>query len=596
MAAGLDVAAGAAGFASLGVLVLQGCVKGFILLSTAQNFGKDADLIRSEIEYEQYRLFKWAEKVGLDSGKPVRNMNWEIVHGHLKRLETLLTDTAKFKSNYRLELITTEDKLSSNDLETPKKGFRRFFVPEFQNETAQTMHKGVSVWRRLKWAAIDKEGISLLIGDIKRFVDDLWHLLQYDDLAFIRSGIEALLRHAISQTNESTELSQIESFVQTDRQIASKFEDGAVKSALFLKQQSLMFGYDDSHGKAQRGGFSSQSDVFTPQPVSKSLSGATLLATYDGKAVLVEWKVVETAHERQLKHRIKTLATLLQDIDSTSFHSLKCLGYLKDPKFENYGYVFQTPPDSSDFVTLDRLLSDHSTAPSLDERFALATALVETVLQLHTSGWMHKGLRSSNVVLFQQKDKPGWDITRVFLEGYEYARADNPSDMTEAPRPQQEANLYRHPKLLRANRASFRKAFDLYGLGCVLTEIGLWETLTTTLLHFHRKKAADLAQISRIPPVTLTYASKEEATDINEAKVSLLEAKGTGSIEHALKFAAGSTYASVVRICLSAGDDKKAADNASDDEEDIDIDIDVEDDMCIDLELDILDKLKKWRS
>ncbi|KAH6718499.1 prion-inhibition and propagation-domain-containing protein [Leptodontidium sp. MPI-SDFR-AT-0119] len=630
MATGLDVAAGAAGFVSLGVLLLQGCVKGFILLSTAQNFGKDADIIRSEIDYEQYRLFKWAEKVGLENGSPIRNMDWEIVHGHLKRLEALLCDTAKFKYNYRLELVTTEDKLSLDDLTTPKKGFRRFFAPELGNETARTLHKGVSVWKRLKWAAIDKEGISLLIGDIKRFIDDLWALLQYDDLAFIRSGIEALLRHAISQTQESTELSQIEALVQSDHhQTPSRFEDGAVKSALFLKQQSLMYGYDDGRERAQGG-------LFTPRPISKSLSGATLvntvvadkfnsprssfskkaksprgplsykllklrpesnqheqfreLATYDGKAVLVEWKVVETANERQLKHRIKTLATLLQDIDSTSFHSLKCLGYLKDPKSENYGYAFQLPPESSDFVTLDCLLNGHSTAPSLDDRFALAIALVETVLQLHTSGWLHKGLRSENVIFFRQKQRPGLDITRVFLEGYEYARADNPSDMTESPRPQQEANLYRHPKLLRADRASFRKAFDLYGLGCILTEIGLWETLATTLLHFHRK-TGELSQFSRIPPVELTYESKEEALKINRAKVSLLAAKGKGSIDAALNFAAGKMYAGVVRRCLSAGDDKKNTESAHDEE-----DIDVEDDTCIDLELDILNKLKKWKN
>lgn len=54
------------------------------------------------------------------------------------------------------------------------------------------------------------------------------------------------------------------------------------------------------------------------------------IATYDGKPVFVEWISVECGVESKLKHRIKTLAALLQEVDLTTFHSLSCLGYLKD--------------------------------------------------------------------------------------------------------------------------------------------------------------------------------------------------------------------------------------------------------------------------
>lgn len=624
MATGFDVAAGAVGFASLGVLLLQGCVKGFVLLSTAQHFGQDADLVRNEIEFEQYRLFKWAEKVGLENGSPTRNMDWQIVHGHLKGLEALLSDTAKFKSEYRLELITTEENLSPNDLAKPKKGFRRFFKPEFHNETARTLQKEISIWKRLKWAAIDKEGIDLLMNDIRRFVDDLWNMLQYDDLEYIRSGIEALARHAISQTQGSTELSNLEKLLGPNRQSASRFEDSAVQSALTLKQQSLVLGYCENDRVMS-------SASFTTKPLSKTLSGATLVGSspgthssrnsisnrsknprgplsfrllkldpemgcdsksremglYGDKPVLVEWKFVERGDESKLKHRIKTLATLLQEIDSASFHSLKCLGYLKDPKSENYGYIFQMPTKTSNFMSLDNILSDHMIAPGLDDRLALGIALTETILQLHTSGWLHKGVRSENVIFFQKNSI--LDIKDVYLEGYEYARADNPSDMTETPMPQQEANLSRHPALLKANRASFRKAFDLYGLGCILIEIALWENLTTILLHFLRKEI-DPTMPARIPPASLTYATKDEMVRINKSKARLLARTAPDSIGNAVEFAVGRTFASVVQSCLAAGDEKASAGDLSDDE-----DTD-SDDACIDLELEILEKLRKCKS
>ncbi|KAH7321918.1 prion-inhibition and propagation-domain-containing protein [Rhexocercosporidium sp. MPI-PUGE-AT-0058] len=622
MATGFDAAAGAVGFASLGVLLLQGCVKGFVLLTTAQHFGQDADLVRTAIEFEQYRLFTWAEKVGLESGSPIRNMNWWIVHRHLKGLEALLSDIAKFKSEYRLELITTEEKLSLDDLAPPTKSFRRLFKPEFHSDTARALQKGVSIWKRLKWAAIDKDGVDLLMIDIRRFVDDLWAMLQADDLEFVRRAIEALARHAISQTKESKELSELDKLLNPEHRVSTISENRPVQSALTLKQQSLAVGY----------AMNDESSSLSPKHLSRNLTGATLvgsskeaqnhrsshstrtktsrgplsfkalnidpavdedelsreMGTYDGKRVIVEWKTVDSRDESKLKHRIKSLASLLQEIDSPSFHSLKCSGYLKDPKNGRYGYIFQTPNDRPRFFALDQVLRDHMATPCLDDRLKMAIALVETILQLHTSGWMHKGVYSGNVLFFQ--DGADLDLSELYLEGYEYARADNPSDMTESPMPQQEANLSRHPDLLKANRASFRKVFDLYGLGCVLMEIGLWESLTTILVHFLRRETQTQLGL-RVPPASLEALTNDEMEQINMSKARILNPREQSGIWKALEFAAGKTFTAVVKACLSAADQKIDEEhNVMDEDDDYDMD-----DMCIDLELDVLQQLKKCR-
>lgn len=158
MASGLDVAAAGVGFVSLGVMLLQGCVKGFVLLSTAQNFGADADMIRCEIEFEQYRLFRWAEKVGLNGTSPNQNLNWEVINGLLKTLETLMTSTAKFKDKYGLDLVATNEEISSENLETPKKGWWRILAgvkSDVLGDTARKLQKETRIWKRLKWAAIE---------------------------------------------------------------------------------------------------------------------------------------------------------------------------------------------------------------------------------------------------------------------------------------------------------------------------------------------------------------------------------------------------------------------------------------------------------
>ncbi|KAE8442864.1 hypothetical protein EG329_002606 [Mollisiaceae sp. DMI_Dod_QoI] len=616
----LDLAAGAVGFASIGVLFMQGCVKGFILLSTAQNFGQDADLIRCEIEFEQFRLFRWADKVGLDSDSPNRNLNWAIINDVLKQLQALMNDTAKFKTEYGLEVVTMEEHLSSDDLEVPKTGLRRLIArikPEFHNETARRLQKESKVWKRLKWSAIDKVGIEMLVNDIRRKIDKLYDLLQEDDQRFIRNGIEALLRHAVSQANAASDLSTIEQLLHPEAISRSKFEESAIKTALSLKQRSMLL---DIGGPRQPGSSRSSTSTLVASNSSNSTRSATQstfsgskrkqaakaplsstllertahskqevqsreMALYDSSPVFIEWKTVERGLESKLKHRIKSLAALLQEMDGSTFHSLSCIGYLRDQETGNYGYVFRPPAkDLQPFTALAHILGGETSSPNLNDRFALAIALAETVLQLHTSGWLHKGIRSDNILFFPDS-KESVDLTQAFLGGYEYARADNPSDMTESPAMQQESNLYRHPALLKANRASFRKAFDLFSLGCVLVEIGLWATLTTTLLHVLRsQKATDKGMLARMPTSPLTYLGKAEVAEVNKDKFGLLTANGKGSIGEALEFATGKTFASVVSLCLTTGNEKEAPEDDDD-----------EDDQCIDLELDILEKLRSCR-
>ena len=68
MATGIEVVGAAATLVSIigfSAQVFDGCVKGFVLLSTAHNLGRDADILRSMLDWEQFRLEQWAEKTGL---------------------------------------------------------------------------------------------------------------------------------------------------------------------------------------------------------------------------------------------------------------------------------------------------------------------------------------------------------------------------------------------------------------------------------------------------------------------------------------------------------------------------------------------------
>ena len=91
---------------SLTFEVFAGCVKGFVLLSTAHNLGKDASLLRTLLNLEEYHFTQWAVKVGLT--KPdVRldpRLNQTLAADLMRQLEILLL-TDKIRERYKMELV-----------------------------------------------------------------------------------------------------------------------------------------------------------------------------------------------------------------------------------------------------------------------------------------------------------------------------------------------------------------------------------------------------------------------------------------------------------------------------------------------------------
>jgi hypothetical protein len=252
-----------------------------------------------------------------------------------------------------------------------------------------------------------------------------------------------------------------------------------------------------------------------------------------------------------------------------------------------YAYVFEPPALSSlkepvshsttdhklDSRSLMQLLQLKGKKPRLNDRISVAIALTETLLQLHTSGWLHKGIRSDNVIFFGTIDRDwyiGNDLDPVFLAGYEYARADTPLDITEAPSVQRETEIYRHPALAGGARPPYKKEFDLYSLGCVLLEIGLWCSLQTILLHALRKKQKGEENafiISSIRGEQLGFNGQAEVAALGEHKKLLLTETGYNSIMEELEFAAGKRYADIVKLCLTAGRDLERIDKETFEEE-----------------------------
>lgn len=222
--------------------------------------------------------------------------------------------------------------------------------------------------------------------------------------------------------------------------------------------------------------------------------------------VWIEWRVYDPIHLAQpvLKpSRIDKLVALLSDSKLPELLRVPhCLGYFDDPrcKENNYrrgrlGFVFEKPTAMGGLpISLQQVLKTKP-KPLLTERVALAEALAKSLMSLHSVNWLHKGLRSGNIIFFPEGHRDIIDVSCPYLSGFGYARPAFREDMTEVPSQNPEHDMYRHPKTHNLGpwegRQGFKRTFDIYSLGIILIEIANWQTIDEVLGLGNPKTLAD---------------------------------------------------------------------------------------------------------
>lgn len=191
----------------------------------------------------------------------------------------------------------------------------------------------------------------------------------------------------------------------------------------------------------------------------------------------MEWKSMIT-------ERVRTLVALLGSPNkSPYFRAPDCIGNFLDHSTDDarFGLVYTKPavaPRNAPPTSLLSLLTSQ-TKPSLTQGLALATTLARSVMYVHSVNWLHKCLRSNNIVFFLDPNlrhpvKPSY--TSPIISGFEYARIDRIDEYTEPVPEHSENDIYRHPQTLTSMHLWSKKSHDMYSLGIVLLEIAYWQS------------------------------------------------------------------------------------------------------------------------
>jgi len=117
-------------------------------------------------------------------------------------------------------------------------------------------------------------------------------------------------------------------------------------------------------------------------------------------------------------------------------------------------------------------------------RLNITLSICRTLVTLHTAGWLHKDLRSENVLFFPSSS--GSLISslpaRPYLTGFAFSRFDFPEAISEQPSADPSHDIYRHPQALGEPSTSFNKHMDMYSLGTIMVEIAEWRPLKHIIL------------------------------------------------------------------------------------------------------------------
>ena len=198
----------------------------------------------------------------------------------------------------------------------------------------------------------------------------------------------------------------------------------------------------------------------------------------------VEWRMAEnlvrgSPEEKESKLRTAALGQMLSKDKPRGLSCPTCIGVIDDREVNGrFGWIFQMPEGSEQRTTLKTLnsvLGQSEVKPTLAERISLSVKLASTLLCLHTTDWLHKGIHSDNI-LFPGGDA-GLRIENAFLSGFDYSRPQSNKTTSRSLDPKWD--IYRWPgvqnEALKAG--GFRKTYDIYSLGLLLLEIGHWKPL-----------------------------------------------------------------------------------------------------------------------
>ncbi|KAL4955492.1 prion-inhibition and propagation-domain-containing protein [Aspergillus filifer] len=370
------------------------------------------------------------------------------------------------------------------------------------------------------WSLFDKKKLHKLVETYTGWSANLRDIMQH----FSQESIVLAIRG--DDQGRETKALGLEPVIQRQRMV------DAVAPDEFQSLEGEISALDTGELNASRG---FQLATWSP---SGNASKVTVIAEYHEYENELRTGDLDSEDIVKRKAPIRNLAWLLKnstfnnqkqsaadgsELQPPEIYALECLGYVDQIDEERHIFLYNLPTSDEtglhDLTTLHAFINaeDSQTKrplkrPSLNDRFNMARCLAVTILNIHASKWVHKNIWSRGILLFlstpdgmqsssslqshrlSNNPNPAHHI-HAYLSDWGYARTES-QDTDKTADFEPEANIYRHPDRQGRPRLRFGRTHDIYALGVVLLEIGLWVTMSRVM----GPKIAEANKTGKLPP------------------------------------------------------------------------------------------------
>ena len=207
---------------------------------------------------------------------------------------------------------------------------------------------------------------------------------------------------------------------------------------------------------------------------------------------VVEYRRYTRTDDIEYLHSIvRYSAEILAAVDPCTMNVLCCEGYVHRPSLRQFQTILKFPSGLGSPRTLRDLLldPDPQTEPSITSRVQLCKQIATAALYTHTASLVHKAIQPEAILLLR---KIGSDGSRQgegskppkvaplgipFLTGFGHARQESPNTYSSLrENTDWEQDLYSHPSRQGKPTTKYTMAHDIYSIGVILLEIGLWRS------------------------------------------------------------------------------------------------------------------------
>ncbi|KAL4887268.1 prion-inhibition and propagation-domain-containing protein [Aspergillus karnatakaensis] len=464
-----------AGLVLSAVALFDSCLKGYQLVSDIKGLGQDSAILLCRLQIEEKRLTIWGRTVGLAEETcrlPADEL--DTILTVLKEIKSITQEAAELKKRYGAS--SDSDRGSSDEVvEYIQSSAVLLDLRRRIDAKAQSSRPS---WKAGLRFMFDRKNFEKLVVDLRELNNGLYALLQAPQrMSSMHDFSEVCLLSSAS--DDARKLATIRDASQSTYDTLSRTVD-----------QRLHLLHLQDYSPEVLKGSSKCIPLKKLSMVETRTTGNRSIALLNDEATLIEWRAYtddENNHEVVgiLEERIAGLSVLLgQTPKPKEFQVLDCVGYCHDELEKRFGIIYNLPTLDPDFipeiVSLYDLIHPSTGAekifPSLNDRFQLSNTLANSLLQLHSTKWLHRNLRSSHILFLKTGKNMVW-FHEPYICGFEYSRPDDINAISLPLRPGEVEVEYQHPDLAEYPRVGYCREYDAYSLGIILAEIGFWRPI-----------------------------------------------------------------------------------------------------------------------